>query len=83
MSLRYGAGAHAGSFWISVSKRRRHRNGSGRHPITTFWSWLVLTAVVMTVIHVDWLAYLAAGILVAVASVSGNSRRPRQPGRHR
>jgi hypothetical protein len=84
MSLRFGAGAHAGPFWVgastSVHRRRSRRN---RHVVATFWSWLVMTAVIMTVIHVSWVAYVAAGILVAIASYAGRAPQSHPKGRHR
>ena len=84
MRLRLGAGVHAGPFWVSASTTtHRRRNSHSHHVLAVFWSWLVLTAVVMTVIHTSWAAYLVAGLLVGVASLAGGSRHSRPPGRHR
>ena len=65
MSVRVGAGVRVGPAWVSAStsagRHRRSRRGTG-------WAWLVIIAVLLTVVHAGWLVVLLTGVTYGVVT---------------
>ena len=65
MSVRVGAGVRVGPAWVSASTSAgRHRQSRGG----TGWAWLIILAVLLTVVHAGWLMVLLTSVTYGVVT---------------
>jgi hypothetical protein len=81
MNVRFGAGMHAGPFWVSASHAVKRRRGNVIPPAA--WSLWTTAGVLVTTVHASWATSLATALVVASFACILRGPGPRPRGSHR